>query len=85
MNHPGLQTMALGLSDRLVVWGNGSAEGDAGEYALDLGDGSIWRLGDQPGFSVAFVDGDTVAWADLPKDPKAAADFRVARWKGAAK
>ncbi len=83
MNHPGLQTMALGLSDRLVVWGNGSAEGDAGEYALDLEDGSIWRLGDQPGFSVAFVDGDTVAWADLPKDPKGAADFRVARWKRA--
>jgi hypothetical protein len=85
MNHPGLQTMALGLSDRLVVWGNGSAEGDAGEYALDLGDGAIWRLGDQPGFSVVFVDGDTVAWADLPKDPKAAADFRVSRWKGAAR
>ena len=70
MNHPGLQTMALGLSDRLVVWGNGSAEGDAGEYALDLEDGSIWRLGDQPGFSVAFVDGNTVAWADLPQRPE---------------
>ena len=81
MNHPGLQTMSLGISDQLVVWGNGSAEGDAGEYVLDLEDGSVWRLGDQPGFSVAFVDGSTVAWADLPDDnPTSSADFQVARW-----
>lgn len=82
MNHPGLQTMSLGISDRLVVWGNGSAEGDGGEYVLDLEDGSVWRLGDQPGFSVAFVDGSTVAWADLPDDsPTSSVDYQVAQWK----
>lgn len=71
----------LSCSDTLIGWGNGSGNGDAGEYVLVLRSWSLYRLGEEPGISIVYVKGDYVAWSVLTY-PRRAADTVVARWEG---
>lgn len=80
LHQPGLATMSLQMTDAVVVWGGGSAPGDAGQYLLDLDDHQVWRLGDLPGLSVVHASGDTVAWA--VEDERGGIEYQVARWVG---
>ncbi|MER6916461.1 hypothetical protein ABT354_32785 [Streptomyces sp. NPDC000594] len=82
LGHSAPATMALRATDRFLAWG-GADEGDAGQYLYDLPRNKLWRLGSQPGYSVAHAAGDHVAWAKLsqPKRGPGTSTYTVARWK----
>lgn len=65
MEHSGSPTMFLDVSQGHVAWGNGSAEGDAGQYLYDASSGAPTRLSDSPGLSLVYLNGNAVAWPRL--------------------
>ncbi len=81
LKHAGAPTMFLSLTPHLMAWGSGSSDGDGGEYAYDLSRKSLWRLHNEPGYSLALAQGRTVAWAALPSDKGGPAVYTVADWR----
>lgn len=65
----GADTASLDVSDGFVAFGNGSSNGDSGQYVLALDAMVLLRLGDAEGRSYIGADGDVVAWTtELPSD-----------------
>ncbi|MGW1769637.1 hypothetical protein ACWCQL_37035 [Streptomyces sp. NPDC002073] len=77
--HAGGTDMFLRATDRLLAWG-GTDGGDAGQYAYDLKQGKLWKVGEQQGYSVIYTAGDYLAWAKVPT-PTGRAVYNVAQWK----
>lgn len=72
----------LACGDGFLAWGNGSGNGDGGEYLLDLANGDLYKLGDLFGFSVVQATGDTLLWAyESPGNPSRPIKT-IVRWKG---
>lgn len=55
----GDNAMSLDLScgDTFVAWGNGSGNGDPGQYVVDLPSGKLWKLGESRGISAVRAAG----------------------------
>ena len=70
----------LGCSDEIVAWGNGSGNGDPGQYVYDRRRSVLLRLGEVKGRSMVSVAGRTVIWATPPAQPKDPTVFAVATW-----
>ncbi|MGW1766730.1 hypothetical protein ACWCQL_21990 [Streptomyces sp. NPDC002073] len=82
LHHPGPSTMHLRSTDTHLIWGSGSAAGDAGQYLYALDTGKLWRLGSEEGYSVVHAKGDHIAWAAIPDTaPDAKATYEVADLK----
>jgi hypothetical protein len=64
-----------------LVWGNGSGNGDAGEYLLQLDDLTLYKLGELSGGSNITAAGRYVTWARgyFPNSPFI--EHVVARWR----
>lgn len=75
--------MSLGCGNTFIAWGNGSGNGDPGQYVLDVPSGKIWKLGELQGISAVLVAGSILAWALAPKSAQEAAPWRVTQWHGA--
>lgn len=81
-----VQPIHVGISGNVdvstgrVAWGGGSGESDPGEYVYSSASGTIWKLGEQLGLSVAYTSGDYVAWTRL--DNPTGGTTEVARWIG---
>ncbi|WP_408898542.1 hypothetical protein ACJ5H2_05375 [Nocardioides sp. R1-1] len=82
LHQRGPETMVMSAAGHFLAWGNGSVDGDAGEYLLDMRSRGLWRLGEASGYSVGYVGPGAVAWARLPEDAAQpqAAQFLVASW-----
>ncbi|MBW3086910.1 hypothetical protein KEM60_03139 [Austwickia sp. TVS 96-490-7B] len=62
-----------------VAWGNGSGQGDPGQYLLDLRrKPMVYRLGEVPGLSVVRAAGSFLAWT-LPAPRGTVNPSRIAR------
>jgi hypothetical protein len=72
----------LVCGDGFVAWGNGSGNGDAGQYLWSLKTGSLVKLGESFGISGVMAAGPYVAWTLPPASPQAPANTRLARWDG---
>ncbi len=72
----------LACGDDFVAWGNGSGNGDAGQYLYSPKTGALVRLGESFGISGVIAAGRYVAWTLPPASPQASADTRLARWDG---
>ncbi|WP_274559317.1 hypothetical protein [Streptomyces spiramyceticus] len=82
LGHAGPSTMFLRSTDDHLVWGNGSAAGDAGQYVYEFESGKLWRVGAEEGFSVIYAKADRLAWANIPGNShNAKASYEVADWK----
>ena len=75
--------VSLGCGDTFVAWGNGSGNGDPGQYVLDVSTNKIWKLGELRGISAVLTAGSILAWALPPKSAQEAAPWRVTKWHGA--
>jgi hypothetical protein len=65
------------ISGHYVAWGNGSSNGEGGEYVFDLRGHALWKLGSSPGYSEADIAGDTVVWAT---NKRGKITMHIARW-----
>ena len=74
------KSLSLSCSDTLVAWGNGSSNGDPGQYVYDLHRHELYRLGEAAGRSVVFVADSVIAWSNAPADPLAPTEYTIARW-----
>lgn len=74
--------LILGCGTTFIAWGNGSGNGDPGQYALDAPSGRIWKLGELRGISAVLVSGRMLAWALPPKSAQGSAPWRVTKWHG---
>jgi len=72
----------LVCGDDFIAWGNGSGDGDAGQYLWSLKTGSPVKLGEAFGVSRVKAAGHYVAWTLPPTSPQASANVRLARWNG---
>ena len=66
-------------ADAFVAWGNGSGNGDPGQYVVDVPSGKLWKLGASPGISAVRAAGTMLAWT-LPPKAQEAAPIRVTKW-----
>lgn len=73
--------LSLSCGDSFIAWGNGSGNGDPGQYVLDLPSSKIWKLGQAQGISMVLAAGNILAWA-LPPKSQEAAPWRVTKWHG---
>ena len=73
----------LSCGATFIAWGNGSGNGDPGQYVLDVSSNKIWKLGELRGISAVLTAGSILAWALPPKSPQEAAPWRVTKWHGA--
>ena len=71
----------LSCGDTFVAWGNGSGNGDPGQYVVDVPSGKLWKLGESPGISIVHAAGTMLAWT-LPPKAQEAAPWRVTKWHG---
>lgn len=69
----------LGCGDTFVAWGNGSGNGDPGQYVVDVPSGKLWKLGESPGISGVYAAGTMLGWT-LPPKAQEAAPIRVTKW-----
>jgi len=74
--------LSLGCGTTFVAWGNGSGNGDPGQYVLSVASGKIWKLGSSRGISVVHVASDILAWTLPPKSAQEAAPWKVVKWHG---
>lgn len=74
--------LSLGCGETFIAWGNGSGNGDPGQYVLNVPSGKIWKLGELRGISAVLVSGTMLAWALPPKSAQEAAPWRVTKWHG---
>jgi hypothetical protein len=75
--------LSLGCGTNFVAWGNGSGNGDPGQYVLNVASGKIFKLGSLRGISMVHVAGHILAWALPPKSAQEGAPWRVVKWHGA--
>ena len=75
--------LSLGCGNTFIAWGNGSGNGDPGQYVLDVSSNKIWKLGELRGISMVLAAGSMLAWALPPKSAQEAAPWRVTMWHGA--
>lgn len=73
-------SLDLGCGDTFVAWGNGSGNGDPGQYVVDVPSGKLWKLGESPGISAVRAVGTMLGWALPPKTMQEAAPWRVTKW-----
>ncbi|OIQ82937.1 hypothetical protein GALL_352680 [mine drainage metagenome] len=69
----------LSCGNTFVAWGNGSGNGDPGQYVFDVSSNKIWKLGEHPGLSAVLATGSMLAWA-LPLESSKAAPWRITKW-----
>lgn len=74
--------LSMGCGTSFVAWGNGSGNGDPGQYVLDVPSGKIWKLGTLRGISMVHVAGDKLAWALPQKSAQDAVPWKVVKWHG---
>jgi hypothetical protein len=74
-------SLRLSCGESFVAWGNGSGNGDPGQYVVDVPSGKLWKLGTSPGVSMVHVAGTMLGWTLAPKGQKAA-QIRVTKWHG---
>lgn len=74
--------LSLGCGETFIAWGNGSGNGDPGQYVFDVRTNKIWKLGELRGISAVLVSGTMLAWALSPKSAQEAAPWRVTKWHG---
>ena len=74
-------SLDLGCGDTFVAWGNGSGNGDPGQYVVDVPDGNLWKLGESPGISAVHAAGTMLGWT-LPPKAQEAAPVQVTKWHG---
>lgn len=74
--------LSLGCGTNFVAWGNGSGNGDPGQYVMNIQSGKIWKLGSLRGISMVLASGDYLAWALPPKSAQEAAPWKVVKWHG---
>ncbi len=72
-------SLDLSCGDTFVAWGNGSGNGDPGQYVVDVPSGKLWKLGESPGISAVRAAGTMLAWT-LPPKAQEAAPWRVTKW-----
>ncbi len=72
-------SLDLSCGDTFVAWGNGSGNGDPGQYVVDVPSGKLWKLGESPGISAVRAAGTMLAWT-LPPKAQEGAPWRVAKW-----
>ena len=72
-------SLDLSCGDTFVAWGNGSGNGDPGQYVVDVPSGKLWKLGASPGISAVRAAGTMLAWT-LPPKAQEAAPWRVTKW-----
>lgn len=75
-------SLDLSCGATFIAWGNGSGNGDPGQYVLDVQSGKIWKLGALRGISMVLASGSTLAWALPPRSAQEAAPWRVTKWHG---
>ena len=73
----------LSCGNTFIAWGNGSGNGDPGQYVLDVSSDKIWKLGALRGISAVLTAGSILSWALPPKSAQEAAPWRVTKWHGA--
>jgi len=72
-------SLDLSCGDNFVAWGNGSGNGDPGQYVVDVPSGKLWKLGESPGISAVRAAGTMLAWT-LPPKAQEAAPWQVTKW-----
>ena len=72
----------LSCGDTFVAWGNGSSDGDPGQYVIDVPCGKLWKLGESPGISSTYAAGNILGWSLRPKTMEETAAVRVTKWIG---
>lgn len=75
--------LSLGCGTNFVAWGNGSGNGDPGQYVLSVPSGKIFKLGSMRGISMVHVAGDILAWPLPAKSAQVIPPWRVTKWHGA--
>jgi len=73
-------SLDLSCGDTFVAWGNGSGNGDPGQYVVDAPSGKLWKLGESPGISAVRAAGTMLGWTLPPKSAQEAAPWRVTKW-----
>ena len=73
-------SLDLSCGDRFVAWGNGSGNGDPGQYAYDVPSGKLWKLGESPGISVVHAAGAMLGWTLPPGSAQDPAPIRITKW-----
>ena len=76
-------SLDLSCGDTFVAWGNGSGNGDPGQYAFDVPSGKLWKLGESPGISIVYAAGAMLGWTLPPSSAQDPAPIRVTKWHGA--
>jgi len=74
--------LSLACGNTFVAWGNGSGNGDPGQYVFDIPSSKIWKLGELRGYSAVQAAGSILAWALPPKSTQDAVSWRVTKWQG---
>ncbi len=74
--------LILGCGTTFIAWGNGSGNGDPGQYVLDVPSGKLWKLGELRGISAVLVSSTMLAWALPPRSAQESAPWRVTKWHG---
>ena len=72
--------LSLGCGTNFVAWGNGSGNGDPGQYVLNVPSGKILKLGSMRGISMVQVAGDILAWPLPAKSAQVIPPWRVVKW-----
>jgi len=75
-------SLDLSCGHTFVAWGNGSGNGDPGQYVVDVPSGKLWKLGESPGISAVRAAGTMLGWTLPPKSPQESAPWRVTKWHG---
>jgi len=73
-------SLDLSCGDTFVAWGNGSGNGDPGQYVVDVPGGQLWKLGESPGISAVRAAGTMLGWTLPPKKMQESAPWRVTKW-----
>ena len=74
-------SLDLSCGDTFIAWGNGSGNGDPGQYIVDVPSGKLWKLGESPGISAVRAAGTMLGWT-LPPKAQESAPWRVTKWHG---
>jgi len=74
-------SLDLSCGHTFVAWGNGSGNGDPGQYVVDVPSGKLWKLGESRGISAVRAAGTMLGWT-LPPKAQEGAPWRVAKWHG---
>jgi len=73
--------LELSCGNTFVAWGNGSGNGDAGQYVFDVPSGKIWNLGKLQSMSLILATGSMLAWP-LEFQSSKTIRWQITRWRG---